>query len=153
MSTLRTKLLRTFLALLVSVLGFGAATTAMPASPALAAPGFKICLPIFDEGGTKIIGWDCQFFPIPIEKPCPPCPDWGLRFDWLVDPPDWRFEEDLLDGLDLLGQAAADPRQADQLRAAAQREFMSAAQRAGRAEIRVAEVGTVNYERNAIDRQ
>jgi hypothetical protein len=147
----RGRLVRTALLLLVSVLGIATATVAVPATPAQAGPGFMLCLPVYDEGGTKIIDWDCHWYDLPIEIPCPPCPDWGLEFDHLVNPPDQWYVEDLLDGLDLLEQAALNPREADRFRAMAQREFMSSAQRADDPGIQLGTVGRVDRERNVIE--
>jgi hypothetical protein len=146
----RGRLVRTVLLLLATVLGLATATVAMPATPAQASPGFRLCLPVYDEGGTKIIGWDCHWYDLPIEVPCPPCP-WALEFDHLVNPPDRWYVEDLLDGLDLLQQAALNPREADQFRASALREFRSAAQRAGDGGIRLGTVGHADLQRNVIE--
>jgi hypothetical protein len=145
------RLIRVALVLLALVVGVGTATIGAAPTPAQAGgPYIVVCFPVYWHG--IIIGWECHRIPIPVEMDiCPRCPDWALSFDHLVNPADPRYVRDILDGLDLLGQAALNPRQADQLRAAAQLEFIAAAGRVGDPEIQPGEVGIVDWQRNVIE--
>lgn len=148
--------LGTAVALLALLVGSGAATVAAPASPAYASAGYiELCLPVFDQYGN-IIGWhDCIVIPLPVEKPkpgpCDHCP-WTFGMEHLVLPSDPWYLDDVLSGLDLLSQAAAaDPREAAQLRAAALEAFLAAAERLGEGQVRLGDVGIANFERNVIE--
>jgi len=146
------RLVRTALALALLVLGAGTATVAAPATPALASGSYiMLCFPVYNANG-QIIDWVCHPYELPREaEPCVNCPDFALGMDHLVLPADPYYFEDLLRGLDLLGQAAvADPRQAASLRAAAEAAFLAAAERLGDNQVRLGEAGIVDWELNIV---
>lgn len=142
--------LATALAALALVLGIGTATVGVASAPAHAAGGgFLLCLPVHDQNGN-LVDWACVWISLTTEEVCPPCPDWGFSLDHLVNPADRWYVEDLVGGLGLLEQAALNPRRAEQLRAAAQEEFLSAARRLGETETRLGQAGSIDWELNVI---
>lgn len=146
------QLARTVLVLAAMLLGLVTATVAAPATPAMAGgPGIRICLPVYEE--EKLVGWECFWYDLPIEaEPCQWCPDWGLRFDHAVNPVNPRYGGSILDGLGFLQQAAANPREAPRLRAAAEQSFVTAARQLGEAgtTLRLGEAGSIDWERETI---
>jgi hypothetical protein len=148
--------LRLTLVLVALVLAGSTAAVSTAPTPAHASPQvYTICFPVYSyswTGQLVIIGWRCHDIPVlRYIDPCPPCPEAVIGFEHLVNPPDPWYVDDLLDGLDLLGQAAVNPRDAQQLRAAAQLEFAAAAQRVGDPGIRPGVVGRVNRQQNIIE--
>jgi hypothetical protein len=141
------------LTLIALVLGLGTVTLGAAAAPAHAAPGssFEQCFPVVDPGTGQIVDWICV--PIPVDDSlCPPCPDFAIGFDHLVNPADPWYVEDLARGLGLLGEAAqADPRTAARLRAEAGTAFLASAERLGEGLVRLGVVGYVDHERQVIE--
>jgi hypothetical protein len=143
---------RAVLVLLALILGAGTAVTGAAPGPATAAGGgILVCLPVLDDNGN-IVDEECHWLTLAVVDLCPPCPDWAITLDPLVNPADRWYVEDLGAGLALLDQAAgAGPREAAVLRAAAQDAFLAAAGRLGGTAVRPGVVGTVDWEHRVIE--
>ena len=143
---------RTVLVLLALILGAGTAATGAAPGPATAAGGgVLICLPVLDDNGN-IVDEECHWLTLAVADLCPPCPDWAITLDPLVNPADPGYVEDLGAGLALLDLAAgAGPREAAVLRAAAQDAFLASAERLGDTAVRPGVVGTVDWEHRVIE--
>lgn len=141
--------LAVLLAMLVASLGGVAVTTA---TPAYAATSTTYCFPFFQDG--VLIGYYCIEVPFAYDpNPCL-CPDFAI--DILTNPAletDWQrgYLGEVGRGLGLLGQAAANPREATRLRQQAQAAFVSAGRYLGGVSLSLRQVGIADVAELRLD--
>lgn len=130
-----------FLAVLVAAVG-GLAVAGT--GPAYASTSVTYCFPIWQNGVMVLY---CIEVPYAIDpRPCL-CPDYGIE---LVTNPVLRPDEqrrylgELGEGLELLGQAAANPRDAQRLRERALESFRAAGADLANVEVRLGQVGVAD---------